>query len=114
MPMTSHYINGQWVAGEGPTLLVHDPATGREIWCGRAPSACEIDAACNAARAAFGTWAATALEERIAVCTRFRDLLKQHAEEMTRLICAEVGKPLWEARTEVASMANKIDISVQS
>ncbi len=110
----SHYINGQWVAGDGPAWLVHDPATGHEIWSGRAAVAADIDAACNAARAGFGAWAATSPEERIAVCTRYRDLLKQNAEEMTRLICAEVGKPLWEARTEVASMANKIDISVQS
>ncbi|MGH8810343.1 MAG: succinylglutamate-semialdehyde dehydrogenase, partial [Noviherbaspirillum sp.] len=51
---------------------------------------------------------------RIGVCNRFRDLLKEHAEDLARLIALEVGKPLWEARTEVASMAGKIDISVQA
>jgi succinylglutamic semialdehyde dehydrogenase len=48
------------------------------------------------------------------VCARFRDLLKQDAEELAAIIAEEVGKPLWEARTEVATMANKVDISVQA
>jgi len=41
-------------------------------------------------------------------------LLRQHAEELAALISLEVGKPLWEARTEVTSMANKVDISAQA
>lgn len=54
------------------------------------------------------------LDERIAICMRFRDQLKANGEELALLISQEVGKPLWEARTEVASMANKVDISVQA
>jgi acyl-CoA reductase-like NAD-dependent aldehyde dehydrogenase len=68
----------------------------------------------QAARAAFDAWAMTPLEERIAICMRFRDLLKENAEELAQTIAEEVGKPLWEARTEVTTMANKVDISVQS
>ena len=112
--MHSHYLNGQWIAGEGQPLHVHNPATGAEIWVGTAATSAEIDVACTAARASFGAWARTPLAERIAVCHRFRDLLKQHAEQLAALISLEVGKPLWEARTEVTSMANKVDISVQA
>jgi succinylglutamic semialdehyde dehydrogenase len=112
--MHSHYLNGQWIAGEGQPLHVHNPATGAEIWVGTAATSAEIDVACKAARASFGAWARTPLAERIAICHRFRDLLKQHAEELAALISLEVGKPLWEARTEVTSMANKIDISAQA
>ena len=112
--MHSHYLNGQWVTGEGSQLVTTDPATGLQSWTGAAATAAEIDLACKAARVAFAGWAATSLEERIAVCERFRDLLKANAETLARLISAEVGKPWWEARTEVASMANKIDISVQA
>jgi succinylglutamic semialdehyde dehydrogenase len=68
----------------------------------------------KAARAAFEGWALTPLEQRIAICQRFRDLLKEHNEELAAIIAEEVGKPLWEARTEVTTMANKVDISVQS
>ena len=112
--MYSHYINGQWLVGTGENLPVHDPATGQEIWRGKAATAGEIDAACQAASAAFSGWAATPLDDRIALCIRFRDLLKVHAEDLATVICSEVGKPLWEARTEVSSMANKIDISIQA
>jgi succinylglutamic semialdehyde dehydrogenase len=110
----THYIGGAWGAGEGPDFSVIDPATGSEIWRGHAASPGDVDRACRAARAAFEPWAMLALEERIAVCARFRDLLKKNAEELATLISKEVGKPLWEARTEVTSMANKVDISVQA
>jgi len=74
----------------------------------------DVDRAVKAARAAFEGWALTPLDARIAICRRFRDLLKEHNEELAAIIAEEVGKPLWEARTEVTTMANKVDISVQS
>lgn len=112
--MYSHYLNGQWVAGEGPVLQTVNPANGETVWTGTHASASEVDRACVAARASFAAWAQTALEQRIAVCSRFRDLLKEDAEELATLISVEMGKPLWESRTEVAMMANKVDISIQS
>lgn len=110
----AHYINGKWCVGSGAKLQTIDPATGLLTWTGIAASPAEVDAACSAAVASFGAWAESALDERVAICMRFRDLLKENTEELAHLICIEVGKPLWEARTEVASMANKIDISLQS
>ncbi|MES2074867.1 MAG: succinylglutamate-semialdehyde dehydrogenase [Pseudomonadota bacterium] len=110
----SNFINGQWLAGSGAELLTIDPASGRQTWASRASTAADVARASAAARAAFEGWALTPLEQRIAVCTRFRDLLKEHAEELALLISEEVGKPLWESRTEVTTMANKVDISVQA
>lgn len=110
----SHYLNGQWIAGEGPQLITVDPSCGSQTWSGRAATAVEVDVACKSARAAFDAWARRSLDERLAICNRFRDLLKEHSEELAQLISIEVGKPLWEARTEVTTMANKVDISVQA
>ncbi len=112
--MFSHYLNGQWVAGEGSLLQTVDPSSGQLVWTGTGATAAEVDIACKAARASFGAWAQTPLDERIAVCKRFRELLKINTEQLARLISTEVGKPLWEARAEVAAMANKVDISIQS
>lgn len=112
--MHSHYLNGQWTKGKGEPFTVIDPATGSEIWRGHAATGAQVDIACKAARMAFERWATAPLEERIAVCGGFRDLLRKHAEELAQCIALEVGKPLWEARTEVTSMANKIDISIQA
>jgi succinylglutamic semialdehyde dehydrogenase len=110
----SNLIGGAWLPGDGATLVTIDPASGRQTWSSREASAAVVQLACQAASAAFEAWAMTPLAERIALCGRFRDLLKTNAEELALLISEEVGKPLWESRTEVATMANKIDISIQA
>jgi succinylglutamic semialdehyde dehydrogenase len=110
----SNFINGEWLPGSGPEISTIDPSNGQQTWTSNESMPHDVAHACAAARDAFEAWALTPLEERIAVCTRFRDFLKQDAEALALLISEEVGKPLWEARTEVATMANKIDISVQA
>jgi succinylglutamic semialdehyde dehydrogenase len=114
MANVSNLIGGAWLAGSGPLLATIDPSTGRQTWTSNESTAEDVDRAVKAARAAFEDWALTPLEERIAICQRFRDLLREHNEELAAIIAEEVGKPLWEARTEVTTMANKVDISVQS
>jgi len=114
MANVSNLIDGEWLAGSGPLLATIDPSTGRQTWTSNESTAEDVDRAVKAARAAFEGWALTPLEQRIAICQRFRDLLKEHNEELAAIIAEEVGKPLWEARTEVTTMANKVDISVQS
>src|SRR5450830_14723 len=110
----SNFINGAWLPGTGRELFTIDPSNGKQTWASLEATENEVEQACQTARAAFEAWADTPVEERIAICVRFRELLKEHAEALALLISEEVGKPLWESRTEVATMANKIDISVQS
>jgi len=110
----SNYIDGEWRAGSGAPLATIDPATGRQTWTSNESTAQDVDQAVRAARAAFEDWALLPLGERVAICQRFRDLLKAHNEELAAIIAEEVGKPMWEARTEVTTMANKVDISVAS
>jgi len=114
MANLSNFINGEWIAGSGAELVTIDPSNGRQTWTSNESNADDVARAAQAAADAFEEWALRPLDERIAIATRFRDLLKEHAEELAGIIAEEVGKPLWEARTEVATMANKIDISVQS
>jgi succinylglutamic semialdehyde dehydrogenase len=114
MANLSNYLDGQWLPGSGAPLATIDPSTGRQSWTSNESTADDVRRAVQAARDRFEAWAWRPLEERIAICQRFRDLLKEHAEELAAIIAEEVGKPLWEARTEAATMANKIDISVQA
>ena len=114
MANPSNFIAGEWTAGTGPELATIDPSTGVQTWTSNAASAQDVDRAVRAAHDTFEAWGMTELGDRIAICVRFRDLLKENAEELAAIIAEEVGKPLWEARTEVATMANKIDISVQA
>ena len=112
--MTTHYIAGQWQAGEGATLESLDPVSQAVVWSGRAASAGQVDTAVAAARAAFPAWARRPLEERIVVLEAFAATLKARSDELARAIGEETGKPLWEAGTEVTSMVNKVAISVQA
>lgn len=112
--MHSHFIDGQWSAGDGPALSVVNPADGTTVWTGTHATAADIDHATAAARAAFHAWSMTPVVQRITIAQCYAELLKEHGEGLARTISQEVGKPLWEARTEVTSMANKVAISVQA
>jgi succinylglutamic semialdehyde dehydrogenase len=114
MANLSNYINGEWIEGRGPELVTVDPSTGAQTWASNASTGEDVARAVQAAHDAFEDWALRPLQERIAICQRFRDLLKEHNEDLAAIIAQEVGKPLWEARTEVTTMANKVDISIQS
>ncbi|SIQ44758.1 succinylglutamic semialdehyde dehydrogenase [Aeromonas sp. RU39B] len=112
--MQVQLMDGQWLAGEGAEFVSVDPAKGQVIWRGRAASATQVDAAVQAARRAFYLWADLPLAERIAVVTRFAELLGVHKESLALTIARETGKPLWETRTEVAAMQGKIAISIKA
>ena len=100
------FINGQWVpAGDGATLEVRDPASGETV--GRVASATTDDvrhAVAAAERARHGWWARPATE-RADVLLRWHDLIKENQEQLAVLLTIEEGKPLAEARGEVAYSA---------
>jgi len=97
------FIGGAWRSAEdGETLDVADPSTGTVIK--RIASATPVDglAALSAASDAFPGWATTSLRERSELLRRAFDLLQQRHEEFALLMTLEMGKPLVEARGEVA------------
>jgi succinylglutamic semialdehyde dehydrogenase len=92
-------------------LLSIDPCTGDVIWRGAAG---DVGATVARARAALPGWALASQDDRIAVVRAFKVVVQERAEAFARLIATETGKPLWETRTEVASVAAKVDISIQA
>jgi len=92
-------------------LISTDPCTGETLWAGQ-PG--DVSEAVAAARTAFPAWARLSLDDRIAHVRAFQRVVLDRADAFARLISRETGKPLWETRTEVASVAAKIDISVQA
>jgi succinylglutamic semialdehyde dehydrogenase len=112
--MSTHYIAGAWHAGLGEPLQSLNPVSQAVIWQGQAASAAQVEAAVQAARAAFPAWASRSLDERIAVLEQFAATLKSQGEALAHCIGEETGKPLWETATEVASMVAKVAISIQS
>jgi succinylglutamic semialdehyde dehydrogenase len=90
-------------------LVSTNPCTGAAIWSGPVGGA---TAAVARARAAAPGWARMPLAERIAIVRAFKVEVDTVADEFARLIATETGKPLWETRTEVASVAAKVEISI--
>ena len=98
---------------DGESLVSIDPAyPDRVVWSG-APSLSNIDAATVAARSAFGSWAALSMEERAGHLQRWRDITREHVDELADLIAREVGKPAAEARIEASALGGKVDLTLE-
>jgi succinylglutamic semialdehyde dehydrogenase len=91
-----------------------DPATGAEVWIGPAADAADVAAAIAAAREAFLPWAERPQAERVEVVRAFAAEIKAAAEPLATMISREMGKPLWESRTEVASVIGKVELSIRA
>ncbi|GGO97826.1 succinylglutamate-semialdehyde dehydrogenase [Stakelama pacifica] len=93
----------------GAELISFEPATGAELWRGASG---DVDAEVAKARAGWADWAARPVTYRIEALRRFANTVRSHHDEFADLIARETGKPLWEAKTEVDTVINKVDISV--
>jgi len=107
-------IGGVWRAGAGGGFSSTDPALGGTVWEGSGSNAADVADAIAAARRAFADWRLTPLESRAALARAFGKAVEARAELFATTIARETGKPLWEARTEVAAMLGKIEISIRT
>lgn len=114
MSVESLFINGEWRTGKGELFHSTNPVTQQIVWEGSSATEADVDEAIKAARAAFKTWKRLSVDERIAICRRFAELLKENQEHLANVIGSETGKPLWESRTEIGAMIGKIEISVKA
>ena len=102
------FIGGKWVGGSS-SFKVHNPANGEFI--GSVPNlgTQETQAAIDAAAKAFPAWAAKTGKERAAVMRKWFELMIAHTDDLATLMTAEKGKPLAEAKGEVAYGASFIE-----
>ncbi len=114
MPVNYHFINGQWISGQGNHFQSINPANGEVVWQGTTAVVEEIDAAVESAHTAFESWVETPLEQRIEILNAFSQLLETNKHELATCISQEMGKPRWEALTEVTAMTGKINISIEA
>ncbi|WP_144290300.1 NADP-dependent succinate-semialdehyde dehydrogenase [Chitinilyticum litopenaei] len=103
-------IGGRWLpADSGAVLAVRNPATGEQIASVPKMGAAETRRAINEADAALPAWRARSAKERSAVLRRWFELLMQHQDDLARIMTAEQGKPLAEARGEIAYAASFVE-----
>ena len=108
------YIHGLWLQGHGVPFESVNSVSGNTVWDGNSANQEDVDAAVREARAAFADWRRKSFAQRQALVEAFGYQLEEHKEALARQIGEETGKPLWEARTEVAAMIGKIAISIKA
>jgi len=100
---TGLFIDGNWrSASDGTTLDIEDPATGKVLASVASATPADGRQALDAAVAAQAGWAATSPRERAELLRTAFELLTERAEEFALLMTLEMGKPLAQARGEVA------------
>ncbi len=105
-----NYIDGAWAdADSGETIDVTNPATGEKL--GTVPKAgtAETRRAIEAANAAWPAWRAKTAKERAAILRKWFELMMANQDDLGILMTAEQGKPLAEAKGEVAYAASFIE-----
>lgn len=108
-----HFVGGRWVGGSGASIVSTNPTNGDQIL-----EVAELDVAAIATSTEYLrdgqlAWEARSVDDRIDVLRRFVELVHESGERLTHLVAAEVGKPLWEAATEVNAIAAKLAPAVE-
>ncbi|MCX7643748.1 MAG: NAD-dependent succinate-semialdehyde dehydrogenase [Rhodobacteraceae bacterium] len=107
---TKAFVAGEWVdADDGRTFEVRNPARGDVICTVPDLSRKEAARAIDAAHAAMKGWAARTAKDRASVLRRWFDLMMANQDDLARILTAEMGKPLAEAKGEIAYSASFIE-----
>ncbi|MBP6345708.1 MAG: NAD-dependent succinate-semialdehyde dehydrogenase [Neisseriaceae bacterium] len=106
---TQAYINGEWVGSAADPIDVINPATGEVIAQVPNLGQAEAEAAVAAAHLAQKAWAKMPAKARSQALRRWFDLMMQHQDDLARILTLEQGKPLAEAKGEIAYGASYIE-----
>ena len=101
------YIDGAWTnADSGATFDVCNPADGTLIASVPRMGVAETRRAIEAAQRAYGPWRKKTAKERSTIVRRIGELMMESQEDLALLLTLEQGKPLAEARAEIAYAAS--------
>jgi succinate-semialdehyde dehydrogenase/glutarate-semialdehyde dehydrogenase len=104
------YVAGEWAAAQnGATRDVLNPASGQKLGTVPNMGTAETRRAIEAAAAALPAWAKKTAQERAVILRRWYELMLANQEDLARIMTAEQGKPLAEARGEIAYAASFIE-----
>lgn len=103
------YINGKWHNEGEKTFDVLNPATGEVVKTLVDASDADLNAAIAAAEAAFPAWAAKTATERSNILRKWYNLIMENQDELAHIMTLEQGKPLAEARGEIAYGASYVE-----
>jgi len=107
---TQLFIDGRWLdADDNATLAVKNPANGKELAKVARGGTAETRRAVEAADRAWPAWRSKTAKERAAVLRRWYELMMANQDDLAQILTAEQGKPLTEARGEIAYGASFVE-----
>jgi malonate-semialdehyde dehydrogenase (acetylating)/methylmalonate-semialdehyde dehydrogenase len=111
-PSIHNLIGGKWVGSTSPAgIELANPATGEPLGQSPAGSAAEVDAAVQAAHAAFALWRNVPAADRVQYLFKLKALLEEHLDELARLITIENGKTLAESKGELRRGIENVEVA---
>ncbi|MCS6922139.1 MAG: NAD-dependent succinate-semialdehyde dehydrogenase [Elioraea sp.] len=106
----ANYIAGEWVsADDGKTIAIRNPSTGDVVGVVPAMGQAETRRAIEAAQTALPVWRRMVAKERGAIIRRISELMLENTDDLAAIMTAEQGKPLAEAKGEIAYAAGFLD-----
>src|SRR5260370_7855442 len=112
--MLDHFINGQWVRGQGETFCSVNPATGKQVLQTRNADASEVMVAFQAGKTAFRKWAESSPPERFQVARKFATIVGARRQEFVTAISHETVKPIWKSNQEIDTSIKNIDLTISA
>jgi len=107
-----NYIGGAWRRSSSTEFFdVTNPATGELLARTPMSSSADVDAAVQAAAAAFPAWRRTPAGERVQYLFKLKNLLEEHIDELSRLITTENGKTFAEAKAELRRGIENVEVA---
>ncbi|HTS06020.1 MAG TPA: aldehyde dehydrogenase family protein, partial [Candidatus Eisenbacteria bacterium] len=108
----THYINGRWAdAHASEWREVVNPATGEVLASVPLADSSDVNAAVEAAAAAFPEWRRTPPEDRIQPLFKLKMLLEEHIDDIGRIITMENGKTFGEAKAEMRRAIENVEVA---
>ena len=115
MKLKGDFFDGQWHSPTTPpneTLKKQSPADlSVTLWEAQVWHA-HTDAVVESAIKGFETWRKLSFEERSVYIRRYQEAVKKRGDQIAERLAWEVGKPLWEAKTEAAALVSKVDVTL--
>lgn len=110
--MDGVYIDGQWRAGNGALVQNHCPATGDVVWDGQGADDSQVHDAVASSRKAFQHWSRLPQGDRTAILERYAEEIEKRADAIAETVSRDMGKALWESKSEAATMKAKVGVSI--
>lgn len=114
MKSKGNFVNGMWKQGTGNAFSSISPNDDSVIWQGNSSSEKDVSDCVILAKEAEQNWQKKTVDERISYIKKFTEIVKSNKQKLAETISIEIGKPLWEALTEVNSVVGKLDLTVNA